>query len=188
MPLRPSRAPPTNLQIWFVDFQCQNLQILMCLKYPTIQRACSLATQCLECDTWFKSDPAMCAHRSRKHRYIDHLHRYIDTFHCIVCMEYFHNRTHLLNHIKFRSPVCRANLGLRYRDDPLISAAEAETYIANEREAKRALYAKGTRAHRPSSQCFACQVHSPLFCLMPIASTIYLELVTGIMIDSSSSC
>ena len=68
-----------------------------------------------------------------------------------VCLRFFHNRVRVLNHIKYRSSVCRLNLTLA---GPLISEEQAEVLDEGCREQKRILYAKGLRAHSATDPCF----------------------------------
>ena len=60
---------------------------------------------------------------------------------------------------------------------PFISAAEAESFIADEREAKRALYAKGMRAHKAKLPVFRLQ--GPLPPLLPYAYSKHRLLGVG---------
>ncbi len=74
---------------------------------------------------------------------MDPIHTYIDTVHCPICMLYFHNRTRVLNHIEYRSNICRMNILLR---GPCLSNDQARHLDMSQREANRALYAKGLRS------------------------------------------
>ena len=64
---------------------------------------------------------------------------------------YFHNRSRLLNHLKYRSHVCRLNVLL---GGSLISAEEAREIAVELREGNRALYARGLRPYAATEQVF----------------------------------
>ncbi len=68
-----------------------------------------------------------------------------------MCMLYFHNRIRVLNHVKYRSHVCRVNLLL---GGPVLSPPEAIAMDEEARELRRSLYAKGLRAHSATAPVF----------------------------------
>ncbi len=78
-------------------------------------------------------------------------------------MLYFHNRTRILDHLKYRSRVCRLSLLMQ---GPLITKDEAQSLDGACREAKRKLYALGLRAHAASNPVFRLTgpiQHPPFF-------------------------
>ncbi len=66
-------------------------------------------------------------------------------------MLFFHNRVRLLNHLKYRSSVCRLNLIVA---GPIISPESADKLDEDCREMRRRLYAVGLRAHAAVEPCF----------------------------------
>ena len=90
-------------------------------------------------------------HRSVVHGFVDPVNCLVDSAHCPVCMLYFHNRVRLLNHLKYRSSVCRLNLTLA---GPLITVDAARTLDVACRELRRELYAMGLRAHAARAPVF----------------------------------
>ncbi len=65
---------------------------------------------------------------------------------------FFHNRVRLLNHLKYRSTVCRLNLMM---SGPLISVEQADVLDEGCRDLRRRRYAAGLRAHSVCAEpCF----------------------------------
>ena len=110
-----------------------------------------LNSLCNICNKSFASYQRLALHRKIKHGIRDPVDCLVDTVFCPVCMKFFHNRVRVLNHIKYRSSVCRLNLTLA---GPLISEEQAEVLDEGCREQKRILYAKGLRAHSAAAPCF----------------------------------
>ena len=115
-----------------------------------IQHPC----QCADCDKHFSSYQRMMVHRSRKHDYLDPINCYVSSNHCPICMLYFHSRVRVLNHIKYRSFVCKANLLLA---GPILLDADARALDVAQREQNRVLYASGLRAHAATLPVFRLQ-------------------------------
>ncbi len=108
-------------------------------------------SMCNVCGKAFSSYQRLALHRKIKHGFRDPVDCLIDTVHCTVCMKYFHNRVRVLNHLKYRSSVCRLNLTFA---GPIINAEQAEILDESCREMKRKLYAAGLRAHSATAPCF----------------------------------
>ncbi len=75
----------------------------------------------------------------------------VDSVHCPVCMIYFHNRFRVLNHLKYRSSVCRLNFMVA---GPLINNSQSDFLDEECRIIRRELYATGLRAHAATAPCF----------------------------------
>ena len=73
----------------------------------------------------------MAVHRKVSHGIRDPVDLLVDTVHCPVCLVYFHNRVRVLNHIKYRSSVCRLNLKVA---GPIITAEQADVFDVECRE------------------------------------------------------
>ncbi len=120
------------------------------LNFPKFREPIEIPAQCPECFQDISSSQRMLAHRSRKHDYINPIHAYVNNAFCPICM-YFHNRTRVLNHIKYRSQVCKGNLIMQ---GPIISIDEARALDEEHREEKRELYSQGYRAHAACQPVF----------------------------------
>ena len=70
---------------------------------------------------------------------------------CCVCMLDFHSRPRLLNHIRYRSKVCRAYHNVC---EPCLTVDQAEELDNLSREHNRNLYAKGYRRHQATIRAF----------------------------------
>ena len=68
-----------------------------------------------------------------------------------MCLVYFHCRSRVLNHVKYRSIVCRTNLLFQ---EPILTVADANELSIKDRPANRGLAAKGLRAHSAIDPCF----------------------------------
>ena len=60
-----------------------------------------------------KSYQAHCLHSFSKHGFKSLLRKYVLLTHCLVCLREFHTRENCLNHIRYRSKICRSNLLMR---------------------------------------------------------------------------
>ncbi len=101
----------------------------------------------------------MALHRRIVHDFIDPIHVHIHTVHCPACRLYFHNRVRVLNHLEYRSKVCRLSLLLQ---GPCISKDEAQSLDVDCREGKRKLYALGLRTHAATNPVFRLTGPIPL--------------------------
>ena len=91
-------------------------------------------------------------HRKIKHGARDPVYLLVGSVHCPVCMVYFHNRVRVLNHLKYRSTVCRLNLKM---SGPVINVEQADELDEGCRELRRSRYAAGLRAHAACAEpCF----------------------------------
>jgi hypothetical protein len=88
---------------------------------------------------------------------------YVSSTHCCVCLKEFHTRERALNHVRYRSATCRANLLLR---GPVITVDEANALDESMRVHNRALSKEGKRRHTASKP--AVQLCGPL---LPIVTS-----------------
>ena len=126
---------------------------------PSVAPPIYFSSYCLDCGKSFSSYQRLALHRKIKHGARDPVDCLIDSVHCPVCMIYFHNRIRVLNHLKYRSSVCRLNLVLA---GPIISSQQADILDEGCRELRRGLYAAGLRAHTATAPCFRLSGPLPL--------------------------
>jgi len=117
---------------------------------PTLQSfAAPLA--CCYCDKSFSSKQSLALHAFKAHGIKSALRIYIDDVtYCSICLREFWSRERVLNHVKYRSAVCRTNLRLR---GPVITADRADEIDSKYRAEHALLARKGRRRHhmdRPS--------------------------------------
>ena len=62
---------------------------------------------CDVCDIMLASKQQLCLHRFKKHGLKSIERKYLATTHCPICLMEFHTRERVLNHVKFRSDICR---------------------------------------------------------------------------------
>ena len=129
---------------------------------------------CPVCSSTSKSLQAHSVHLARKHNIKSSLRRYVDSPVCNVCMVDFVSRERCLNHVRYRSKVCKINALLR---GPCISQVEATALDEQEAEANRKLYAGGKRRHHVSAPCF--RVQGPLLPILNIHHSAHSELGYG---------
>jgi hypothetical protein len=116
-----------------------------------------LPSTCPHCSKVFAGYQRMALHMKVVHDILDPVHMLVDDVFCPVCLLYFHNRVRLLNHLKYRSSVCRLNLVLQ---GPLLSSERARELDIACRAHRRELYAKGLRAH--AALFPVVRLHGPL--------------------------
>jgi hypothetical protein len=109
---------------------------------------------CPLCSVSSKSLQAHSVHLARKHGIKSSLRRYVDSSVCGVCLVNFISRERCLNHVRYRSKVCKVNTLLR---GPWISQDQATQLDEQELESNRKLYAGGKRRHHVRLPCFRMQ-------------------------------
>ena len=120
--------------------------------FPSLAPPIFYNSYCLDCGKTFSSYQRLAVHRKVSHGIRDPVDLLVDTVHCPVCLVYFHNRVRVLNHIKYRSSVCRLNLKVA---GPIITAEQADVFDVECRELRRKRYAEGQRAHAAGAEpCF----------------------------------
>ena len=111
------------------------------------------SVSCQECHKVFYSFQALSLHRFKSHGLKNMMHKFIDVTHCIVCLREFWTRERVLNHVRYRSPLCRDNLIMR---GPVLTESQADELDRLERPMHTDLYRRGHRRHnadRPSMRC-----------------------------------
>ena len=96
-----------------------------------------------------------------------------DTF-CPVCLKQFWSRERVVNHIRYRSKVCLANLKLR---GPCLTTLEADELDVVEHGAHAKLARSGLRSHHASIP--AVQLAGPLQSVFAIPGTESLHHALG---------
>jgi hypothetical protein len=127
----------------------------------------AMPTVCPICRVSSKSLQAHSVHLARKHGIKSSLRRYVDSPVCRICMVNFTSRERCLNHVRYRSKVCKINVLLR---GPCISQEEATNLDEQELEDNRKLYAGGKRRHFVRTPCF--RVEGPL---LPVLNSHHSE-------------
>ena len=112
---------------------------------------------CKVCNKACKSFQARSVHEYLAHgiKCVERL--YVDGTQCQICLKEFWSRERHLNHIRYRSPVCKENLLLR---PPCHSNVEADRLDETDKELHRSLLAKGARRHTATRRCV--QASGPL--------------------------
>jgi len=99
---------------------------------------------CTVCSKVFHTKQKLALHNFKVHNIKDPIRLYINTVHCPICMLYFHTRERLLNHVKFRSSVCKTNILL---GGAILSEAQADSIDVQLQAENRALQVAGHRRH-----------------------------------------
>ena len=120
--------------------------------------------ECQICNRFFTSLQQLNLHMFKAHQVRNHLRLYVDSTFCCVCLKQFHTRERCLNHVRYRSAVCRANLLLR---GPLISESEASSIEDSEKLHNASLSRAGKRRHHVTKP--AVQLSGPLFPVVPLS-------------------
>jgi hypothetical protein len=123
--------------------------------------ACSY--ECNLCDSTFGTLQQFSLHMFKKHGVKNVMRLYVDGHtHCPVCLRLFWTRARLLNHIRYRSKICKYNLCMRGK---ICSEAEASIQDAAAAQANVALYRRGRRNHFAEEPVL--QLHGPLLPVLP---------------------
>ncbi len=85
----------------------------------------------------------------------------MDTTFCPICLVQFHTRVRCVNHVRFRSQICRINLALK---GPIICEVEANKLDECDRELNRDLARNGKKSCHASSP--AVRLPGPLEALL----------------------
>jgi hypothetical protein len=105
---------------------------------------------CYICGHVSKSLQAHSVHLSSKHQIKCKFRRYVDGNTCQVCLVNFGTRERCLNHVRYRSNVCRINYVMR---GPSLTNDEAIALDSKDHEANRVLYSQCKRRHQAGSPC-----------------------------------
>ena len=98
----------------------------------------ALSHCCFECNASFETFQKLCLHQFKKHGFKNIWKTYIGSFtYCTVCLKQFWSRERLLNHIRYRSKICKHNLQMRgpICDNKFVNEldeADAETHVSNQ--------------------------------------------------------
>jgi len=117
-----------------------------------------LIFECNLCTSNFDTLQKYNLHLFKKHGIRNPIRLYINNHtHCSVCLKLFWTRARLLNHLKFRSKVCKFNLYMRG------TIVDEETALAQDGESaahNSSLYSRGRRNHFASDPVL--QLHGPV--------------------------
>ena len=98
---------------------------------------------CYDCGKLSSSLQAHSVHLASAHGIKSKFRKFVDSSVCKVCLTQFWTRERCLNHVRYRSMICKNNLLLR---GPSLSEAEAAACDEIDRADNRAFYARGLRA------------------------------------------
>ena len=112
---------------------------------------------CYECGATSMSFQAHSVHLARKHGIKSKFRRYVDGHVCRVCLVSFGSRERCLNHVRYRSHICRLNHILR---GPVIDRDQADSLDLEEASENSQLYSEGLRRHAAKVPCI--QTFGPL--------------------------
>ena len=113
--------------------------------------------ECQLCGEIKMSYQAYSVHMSRCHTVKSKYRMYVDGHVCKVCLVNFGTRERCINHVRYRSKVCKFNYLLR---GPVMSEIDASLMDALDHEDNRKLYATGKRRHQALCPCV--RAHGPL--------------------------
>lgn len=108
---------------------------------------------CITCGKTFPNKQTLSLHMFKVHNQKDPCRLYLPkgTLHCPVCLVFFHSRERVLNHVRYRSQICRSNLVYM----PKMTENEADEIDHELACANRELIHQGKRRHtadRPAIQ------------------------------------
>ena len=106
-----------------------------------------LTFKCNRTDCIFEADTSqkLAIHMFKVHQVKSIWKNYLgDHVHCPICLKHFHTRERVLNHVRYRSEICRHNLVLRNR---MWTDAEVSEFDACEADGHKSTQASGKRRH-----------------------------------------
>jgi len=104
----------------------------------------TLHLQCDKCVMKFSSEQSYALHQYKAHGIKNQMRRFIAGTFCPVCLRQFWTRERVVNHVRYRSFVCKANLLIL---GPCLSVEEADALDVFENGANLSLQRKGRRRH-----------------------------------------
>ena len=122
-----------------------------------------VACQC--CNSMFNNWQSCSVHMWKVHNHSHVIKQYGHATHCAVCMVEFHSRPRIINHLLYRSHICRYNLLL---GPPLISPCALKQLELDAAQCVRAARAAGLHRHKAVLPAFRLQ--GPLINVIPIDS------------------
>ena len=118
---------------------------------------------CTVCEKSFPTLQKMTLHAFKTHGVKNIYRQYVGSnWHCLVCMKMFWSRERVVNHIRYRSKVCRTQM---LTNPPPYTPEQADDFDLEEAKSNRELSHRGSRRHKAVKPCV--QLIGPI---MPIAS------------------
>jgi len=121
----------------------------------------SVSFDCNVCSASFSTFQKLSLHSFKAHGTKSIWRHFVSESHtCEVCLVHFHSRERLLNHIRYRSRICKFNMQIR---GPLYGEERAAQLDAEAAKTHVSLYSQGSRSHAAPIAAF--RIEGPL---MPI--------------------
>ena len=119
---------------------------ISCEKVPVAKIAFSGAGHaCNICNTTFMTFQQLALHSFKKHGVKNMMSLYVgDCTHCTVCLKQFWTLERLLNHVRYRSKICKYNLKIR---GPVCDSEQASLFSKECAESNTCLHRQGKRRH-----------------------------------------
>ena len=108
------------------------------LQSQTQVHACSI------CGKNFPSNQQLSLHLFKSHGVKNVCRKYVWDTHCPVCMTDFRSRERVINHVRYRSKICRDYL---FAGPPALSDEQAEELDVTESQRNREMYVRNQRRH-----------------------------------------
>ena len=106
---------------------------------------------CAVCGHESKANQTHALHMFKAHGIKNCMRRYVPTTHCLVCLREFHTRENCLNHVRYRSKICKSNLLMR---GPCLTDADANALDDACKSENIRLQAAGRRRHHVTTPSF----------------------------------
>ena len=106
---------------------------------------------CPHCVACFATHQSLMLHTFKAHNIKNVFRRYVGMeSHCVVCLKMFWTRERVVNHIRYRSKVCRE---WHLKHEPYFSQEQADGFDSECMELNRSLQAVGCRRHKAAKPC-----------------------------------
>ena len=118
---------------------------------------------CTMCEKSFPTLQKMTLHAFKTHGVKNIYRQYVGpNWHCLVCMKMFWSRERVVNHIRYRSKICRNQMLTK---PPPYTSEQADAFDLEEAKVNRELSHRGSRRHKAVKPCV--QLVGPI---MPIST------------------
>ena len=135
---------------------------------------------CDLCAVTFRTKQALAVHKFKSHGAKSIERQYLPGTQCPICLNEFWTRERVINHVRYRSTVCRENLLVR---PPELTQQRADDLDELEREIYRKMQSCGNRRHKAVEPC---KLSVP-FCRLLLILNVLRPTIRwdgGILIDS----
>ena len=144
-----------------INRYCRTPHANISCNWTTNDKLAAISTQhviCRVCKKVFKDNQACSAHEFPAHGLKHPIRNYVEANRCTVCLKVFDNREAAINHVRYKSNICYANLIAR---GPRLTPEESEAIDKLDHQVQNSKVQRGKRRHTVDKLC--CLGNGPIF-------------------------